>query len=210
VEEKVTLFISEDGQDKKVICEAQFSERGVTLGPLSPDEQHSVNGPWQFSWDQLKLYLGGAYEKLLFFEFAGTPEGSFYIEASRGHLKSLGKIQNPTLSEKLSPILTKKLRSTGLFYGTIFSLFFALGLLWVSRGAIAEKLTAFVPYSVEQKLGGKILSVMLPEMSRYADENVKKELDNLLAPVLKVLDHPEDYQFYISRSGELNAFALPG
>jgi predicted Zn-dependent protease len=93
----------------------------------------------------------------------------------------------------------------------IFIIMAGLYALNMLRGPIAGLIADFVPKSWERGLGEVSFTVMRNSISIIDDDDLQKQFEVLIAPVLKVAEESGyTFEVHISREQGLNAFALPG
>lgn len=80
-----------------------------------------------------------------------------------------------------------------------------------SRSFLASKVVELIPYETEVAIGERLLPIIVPPNKKIIDEELQRELEAMLAPLQAVVPlEYKDFNFYISRDKELNAFAMPG
>ena len=104
--------------------------------------------------------------------------------------------------------LTRALRLTAYFIvGCVVVIF--LGSLAMS--AMARAIVAKIPMSWEQKLGDQAIEKLRNNGQLLDDSNDVAQLQALAAPLIQSLPaERRDLKFYVAKSAEPNAFALPG
>ncbi len=188
--------------------------KGKSSGIMHIDQQgivfHIQQEQIRLPLQNLQVSLGGASNRLVFFEHPLVKGWSFYTS-------DLGVLRDSYLGSQtiVAALLGQARRKRALGWGAISAVLFlivAVPLLLVMRmdlvtGMIAKK----IPLSWEQQLGESTIA----QYQLGKDVMDKKEsdllLDPLIKPLLGALDNSRyTYQFYIVNDGSLNAFALPG
>jgi beta-barrel assembly-enhancing protease len=171
-------------------------------GILFNVQQERIRLPLQ----NLQVSLGGASNRLVFFEHPLVNGWSFYTS-------DLGILRNSHLGNQpaVAALFAQAKRKRVLGWGAI-GVAIALILMLILRmdlvtGMIAKK----IPVSWEQQLGESTIA----QYQLGKDVMDKKESDAVLDPLteslISALDNsPYQYQFHIVNDGSLNAFALPG
>jgi predicted Zn-dependent protease len=169
-------------------------------------QQERIRLPLQ----NLQVSLGGASNRLVFFEHPLVNGWSFYT-SDLGILRDLHLGNQPAVAALFAQAKRKRALGWGAI-GAAIALILVVPLLLILRmdlvtGMIAKK----IPVSWEQQLGESTIA----QYQLGKDVMDKKEsdavLDPLTKPLLNALDNsPYDYQFHIVNDGSLNAFALPG
>ncbi len=158
----------------------------------------------------LQVSVGGASNRLVYFEHPDLPGWSFYTSDRRvlqdSHLHSL-----PSVSRLLTGARNKHWLGWGLI-ASVISLIVAVPLVIVLRmdfftGLIARE----IPVEWEQKIGESAIA-QYQFGKHFLDQ---KEADRLLKPLVDPLVEALEksryqYHFQIVNDASLNAFALPG
>ena len=158
----------------------------------------------------VKARLGGASDRLVFFEHPEYPDWQLYT-ADRSVLKNPHFQQHKTLSRQVAGARRLRIFNWSVL-GSVVGLMVALPLLLVlymdtATGWIAPSL----PAEWEQSLGESAMAQYQIGQAMIESEAVSESLNALISPLLEVADN-ERYTFtvYIANDAELNAFALPG
>lgn len=188
--------------------------KGKASGTMVIDQQQIIfqiqQQKIQFPLQQLQVSLGGASNRLVFFEHPLVSGWSFYtsdLEILRdSHLGN-----QPAVAALFGQAKRKRTFGWGAI-ASVIALILALPILLVLRmdfvtGMIAKK----IPVSWEQQLGETTIAqyqLGKTVMDKKASDAL---LEPLTKPLLAALDNsPYQYQFHIVNDGSLNAFALPG
>jgi len=175
-------------------------------GILFNIQQERIRLPLQ----NLQVSLGGASNRLVFFEHPLVNGWSFYTSDS-GILRNSHLGNQPAVAALFAQAKRKRALGWGAI-GAAIALILIVPLLLILRmdlvtGMIAKK----IPVSWEQQLGESTIA----QYQLGKDVMDKKEsaavLDPLIKPLISALDNsPYQYHFHIVNDGSLNAFALPG
>lgn len=182
---------------KKISIHAEFLDSSIRLEAPEKEIQISNN--------ELTTYIGGSNNHLLFFKASDT---SFYLTIEREFFKNCPNVVVKKEYENFQAIKKKQwLIYTGVFICVCLFIWAAVS----SRSILTRTLAHSVPFSIEKKLGDKLFE--LQKISLKLNENPKalKILDkqiNRLRPYLE--DEYQDFNFYISKDPNINAFAFPG
>lgn len=188
--------------------------KGKASGTLTINQQEIVfriqQQQIQLPFHNLKISLGGASNRLVFFEHPLIQDWSFYT-SDLSVLRDPHLHQQPTISALLGQVKRKRVMGWSLF-AAICTLIVVIPLLLILRmdlatGMIANK----IPPSWEEQLGESTIA----QYQLGKDVMDKKQSDALLTPLTQPLigaleNSPYHYQFHIVNDGSLNAFALPG
>jgi len=158
----------------------------------------------------LQVTLGGASNRLVFFEHPLVKGWSFY-SSDRTVLHNPHLHSQPSVAALLTQAKQKHLLGRSFLAGVVL-LVLAIPLLLIMRmdlitGVIAKK----IPAEWEQKLGDTTIAQYQLGKEVMAEKQADKLLQPLVKPLLAALKHsPYQYHFHIVNEGSLNAFALPG
>jgi len=167
-------------------------------------------GFFAFPLDTVQVSLGGASDRLVFFAHESFPKASIFT-ADQRVLDHPAFAQNPTLARARARLRQRKLLARGLTLGIIGLILAAIAGLWFAKNPMVRAIASQVPAEWERKLGDTAFAQVSLGSKFITDPAVKKQLDQLAAPLLAVV--PQDrYQFklHLIEDASLNAFALPG
>ncbi len=167
-------------------------------------------GFFAFPLDTVQVSLGGASDRLVFFAHESFPKASIFT-ADQRILDHPAFAQNPTLARARARLRQRKLLARGLTLGIIGLILAAIAGLWFAKNPMVRAIASQVPAEWERKLGDTAFAQVSLGSKFITDPTVKKQLDQLAAPLLAVI--PQDrYQFklHLIEDASLNAFALPG
>jgi len=167
-------------------------------------------GTLQIPLDGVLLTPGGANNSLIFISHPNFPSLSVYCR-DKGLVKALGKTSAQVVGGQLHDIRVHRRRGWRVAFLTLFIVLMGLYGLNMLRGPLAGLIADCVPKSWERGLGEVSLTVMRNNISIIEDEDLQKQFEGMIDPVLKVAQE-SGYTFdvHLSREQELNAFALPG
>jgi Zn-dependent protease with chaperone function len=158
----------------------------------------------------LKVSLGGASNRLVYFENPNLPGWNFYT-SDRRVLKNPQLHRLPSVSKLLRGARNKHWFGWGLITAVI-TLIVAVPLLIVLRmdfftGVIAKK----IPLEWEQKIGESAIAQYQFGKQFLDQQESERLLKPLVDPLINALENSRyQYRFQIVKEGSLNAFALPG
>jgi len=167
-------------------------------------------GFFAFPLDTVQVSLGGASDRLVFFAHESFPKASIFT-ADQRVLDHPAFAQNPTLARARARLRQRQLLARGLTLGIIGLILAAIAGLWFAKNPMVRAIASQVPAEWERKLGDTAFAQVSLGSKFITDPAVKKQLDQLAAPLLAVV--PQDrYQFklHLIEDASLNAFALPG
>jgi predicted Zn-dependent protease len=160
--------------------------------------------------DGVSVRLGGASDRLIFFEHASAPGVSVFT-SDRAVLEHPAFAQNPLLGQARGQIRRRHFAARSLVLAVSVALVLALAGLWLAKDSMVEKIAGQVPAAWEQKLGEAAFVHFSLGKKFITEPAVTGSLEQLAAPLLKAVPH-DRYAFtlHLVEDASLNAFALPG
>ncbi len=158
----------------------------------------------------LQVYMGGASNRLVFFEHGLLKGWSFYT-SERAILHDVHLKNQPAIADILAQARRKRVMGwSSIAAVLIIMIAVPLALILrmdVATGFIAKKL----PPEWEQQLGETTMAQYRLGKNMMDEEQAKPLLDPLVMPLVNALHNSAyTYKFHIVNDGSLNAFALPG
>jgi len=150
-------------------------------------------------------FIGGSNNHLIFFK---TEKRSFYISIDRKFLRNCENTLVRYEYENYKKIKNKQY----VLYTSVLILAFSIiyGAI-SSRSFLTKRLAHSVPFSLEKKLGDKLFDLQKISLKLSDNEKALKILSiqiDRLRPFLE--EEYQDFNFYISKDPNINAFAFPG
>jgi len=158
----------------------------------------------------LSVRLGGASDRLIFFEHSDV-SGVSVFTSDRTVLEHPAFAQNPALGLARGRIRQTQWIARGVLFAVLLALLATLAGLWLTKDSMVETVAGKVPAAWEEKLGEAAFVQFSLGQKFLTDEEVKRQLDRLAAPLLAVV--PQDrypFTLHLVEDPSLNAFALPG
>lgn len=158
----------------------------------------------------VKARLGGASDRLVFFEHPDYPDWQLYT-ADRSVLKNPHFQQHKSLSRQVAGARRLRIFNWSVL-GSVVGLIIAVPLLLVLyMDTVTGWIAPTLPAEWEESLGESALAQYKIGQSMIESEAINESLDALVAPLLKHADNDRyEFHVYIANDAELNAFALPG
>lgn len=185
-----------------------ISEKGILFKLASAPEL----GTREVLWSDLNLEKGGAGNKLIFFNFKNQEQiSSLFFPANQNNLSILKAIKNHQVEKLLkSHRINSLINFTWIlsFLSLVFVLIFCTYFFYSS---FLSWLVGFVPFSYEQKIGDKVLALVVSPTNLVQNEDVLSSLRGKVDLLIKQM--PKEMQgigVYINKDESTNAFALPG
>ncbi|MFT3929999.1 MAG: M48 family metallopeptidase [Spongiibacteraceae bacterium] len=158
----------------------------------------------------LRIKLGGASDRLVFFEHPAYPEWSIYTSDLQV-LKAPALLAHPELTASIGKMRGKRQRNHAIFVVVVL-LVLALPVgLYFGMGGLTAAAARQVPVEWEQKLGQSAFAQYRLQHELLDDKEAQAELKALTEPLTAVIkDSRYPFEFHVVRDADLNAFALPG
>lgn len=158
----------------------------------------------------VKARLGGASDRLVFFEHPDYPDWQLYT-ADRSVLKNPHFQQHKDLSRQMAGARRLRVFNWSVL-GSVVGLVVAVPLLLVLYlDVVTGWIAPTLPAEWEDSLGESAMAQYEIGQAMIETEEAKAALDALISPLLESAENPR-YEFHVSIANdpELNAFALPG
>lgn len=158
----------------------------------------------------VKARLGGASDRLVFFEHPDYPDWQLYT-SDRSVLKNPHFQQHKGLSRQVAGARRLRVFNWSVL-GAVASLVVAVPLLFILyMDVVTGWIAPTLPAEWEESLGESALAQYKINQNMIETDAAKASLQTLIAPVLESADTSRyDFKVYIANDSELNAFALPG
>jgi Zn-dependent protease with chaperone function len=166
-------------------------------------------------WNNLVLEYGGSNNRQVFIKSKLDLKLNLFTNdtALIKEIKNKAGMYGETVLKPLTKDNTKRFF---LSFGFLSSVFFAIIigsilLFYFKYGKLKKIAAKAVPVEIENKLGESIFKASVDQTKIIQVPEVTKALNDIYTkfkPHLK--DQPYQFQFYLIRNEELNAFALPG
>jgi predicted Zn-dependent protease len=178
---------------------------GLRFEPLGAGGQ-----PFLLPFEGLSVRLGGASDRVLFFEHPRFPEVSAFT-TDRGILQHPGLADNPLVAEQLAGVRSRRQRNHATGLALVAALVLAVLGLFALKDPLVRLVASQVPASAEVKLGDIAFGQVQTGYVMLRDEELERDLQTLVAPLLESLPETEyPFRFHLVEDPTLNAFALPG
>jgi len=170
------------------------------------NDQASVS----FSIHGAEVSLGGASDRLIFITHPSQPDWKLYT-TDRSILNNPHLQQNPQIQQQM-----KKAKQRNIFNWSVFAAVVAVIVmvplsLVMGMDRISAIIAHHIPLEWEQKMGEQVFNQYKANGHFMPEKRAKKLMQPLVKPLLDALPEKRfNYQFYVSRDDEVNAFALPG
>lgn len=160
--------------------------------------------------DGLSVKLGGASDRLLFFEHSALPDWSIYT-AELSVLNHPVLRSHPELTAGISALRRKRARNRLVVLAAVLALFALPLVLLLNLSALTALAARQVPAEWEQKLGKSAFAQYRLQHELIDDKATQAALQTLTQPLTAAIANPRyPFEFHVVRDSDLNAFALPG
>jgi Zn-dependent protease with chaperone function len=175
----------------------------VTEGYLRLENLETQESATLDNQQNLRVYFGGNNNNLIFVEWDRDHSTVlFYCDRTP---QNLGVLKRYSQISSQVENLSSNLRQTQTsMYALLLAIVLGISALVYFRAEVFGNLATYIPYSLEKKLGDKILSKPIPEGQKSAYDDFQKITDVFH----KV--HPDTYTFHLSSAVEPNAYATIG
>lgn len=158
----------------------------------------------------LRIKLGGASDRLIFFEHPRHPDWSLYT-ADLAILKDPLLHERPELSALLRGMRNKRRRNWSLLIGAAAVVLALPVILLLNMDRLAAIAARQVPVEWEQQLGRSAFAQYQLQSELLDDQAIEQPLQTLTGSLTQALpDTRYSFEFHVVRDEALNAFALPG
>ena len=160
----------------------------------------------------LSIKKGGAGNAFIFLRNSLSPDTTFYMNKNTGILNVLSSYQDNGIQDQLKIIKNKRNKfSVLLSILTLFSLL-VLIIVYSQRQLILESIIGYIPFEVEKKIGDNLVPTLLKQSTIINKEHeAYKEFIKITDYIFRDGKYKKsDFSFYLVKSPEVNAFALPG
>jgi len=175
------------------------------LGIRFSNEKQNITIPYA----RLKISLGGASKRLVFFAHPHFPDWSIYTS-------DLSITNDPILNSKtelaqqLANVQKKRFLNWSITLGVLAVIVMIPIMLLISMDSITAIVAKRLPIEWEEEIGEESFQQYDIEHQLMEGEAFEKTLSNLTTQLIEKADKKYTFRIYISNDPSLNAFALPG
>lgn len=201
------MFVGQAFQNngQKSSCKFQVNEIGLIIQLPGSNLSKTI------SWNKVNLRLGGAHDKLVFFELDDPDLSSVFMHKTKANLLQLKMVSHHKITDFFVENQGRNIRFYLILFSSSLALVLLISALYSLRHHILQIAVDQVPYSWEAKLGEQVIDLVVPRDQRISSPKILEQLTREMRPLYKNLPAPfNQAKIYISSSPELNAFALPG
>ncbi len=165
---------------------------------------------YSISFTELNITAGGAGNRYVFFKNETENEISIYT-ADRSVLKEAYLSDNPKFKNAIQQSSHKTNQWIYTLLIVIAVVISFIGVLYLSKDALVERLANQVPQEWENKAGDQLFNTLSLQYKFVKNDSLKKEFLKVAAPLLRQVEKDgRKIDLYFVNDPTINAFALPG
>lgn len=209
------------------LAEQAQSDRRVEGGAFHPDlpngrasgEVHlsatavhfdSDKGDFDLPAEGMKIELGGANDRLIFFSHPAHPQVTIHT-ADHSILDHPVLVNNPAFAAQRKKVRTRKRMAWAVLFGICGGVLALLLGLFLARDRMARTAAKAVPVGWEIAAGDKLFEQIVATKRLVTDTNINAQLKLITDPLVAgIKDNRYPLKFHIVEDATLNAFAMPG
>lgn len=171
---------------------------------------HSDRGHFELPADGLKIALGGASDRLIFFSHPAHPQITIHT-ADHSVLDHPVLRNNPDFAAQRSRVRAKKRMAGAVLVGVVAGMI-GLGIgIFLARDRMVRAAASTVPVDWEIKAGDKLFEQIVATKRVVTDPALAAQLQLITDPLVAgIKDNRYPLKFHIIEDPTLNAFAMPG
>ena len=179
---------------------------------LSVDAVHfdSEQGDFDLPADGLKIELGGANDRIIFFSHPSYPKTTIHT-ADHSILDHPVLVNNPAFAAQRQKVRAKKRVAWMLLFGVVGGVMALLLGLFFARDSLVRTAAKAVPVDWEIAAGDKLFEQITASKRVVKDPALETQLKLITDPLVAgIKDNRYPLKFHIIEDATLNAFAMPG
>ena len=170
----------------------------------------SAGGRIELPLEGLKIALGGANDRLIFFTHPAQPEATIHT-ADHAILNQAVLAQNPELTVQVGRVRKKKRTARAVLFTVLLVLAGTVVALILCKDLLVTAAANGVPVDWEVKLGDKLFEQIRLTKQLVNEPALDTQFKELTAPLVTgIRDTRYPLKFHIIEEPALNAFAMPG
>ena len=163
-----------------------------------------------FPFNGLRLELGGASNRMVFFEHPSRPGWSVYT-SDRSILRSPELAEFPDLADDIARIRGRSRRGRVVAVLVLLLLLAGIYGLYLLKDPAVRQIVSAIPVDWEEQIGEVAFRSIETSSAFVEDPALLEQLETLVRPLISAIDDSRyEFKFHIVHDGTLNAFALPG
>ena len=179
---------------------------------ISADAVHfeSEKGDFDLPANGMKIELGGASDRLIFFSHPSHPKVVIHT-SDHSVLDHPVLVNNPIFAAQRASVRAKKRMAWLVLFGVMGGLIALLAGMFFSRGRMVKVAANAVPVDWEVKAGDKLFEQLMVSKKLVTDKALEAQLKLITDPLVAgIKDNRYPLKFHIIEDATLNAFAMPG
>lgn len=179
---------------------------------ISADAVHfeSEKGDFDLPADGMKIELGGASDRLIFFSHSSHPKVVIHT-SDHSVLDHPVLMSNPIFAAQRAKVRSKKRMAMFLLVGVVVGLIGLLAGTFLSRDRMVKVAANAVPVDWEVKAGDKLFEQLMVSKKLVTDKQLDAQLKLITDPLVAgIKDNRYPLKFHIIEDPTFNAFAMPG
>src|SRR6478736_8724090 len=170
----------------------------------------SDKGDFDLPAEGMKIELGGANDRLIFFSHPAHPQVTIHT-ADHSILDHPVLVNNPAFATQRKKVQVKKRLAWALLFGVAGSIVAVLLGLFVARDRMVRTAASAVPVDWEIKAGDKLYEQIIASKRVLKEPAIDAQLKQITDPLVAgIKDNRYPLKFHIVEDATLNAFAMPG
>lgn len=211
------MNLSESGQNERRIEGGAFHPdlpngraSGEVMISFTAVQFKSDKGDFDLPAEGLKIELGGANDRLIFFSHPTHPKVTIHT-ADHSILNHPMLVNNPAFTAQRKKVRTKKRVAWAVLFGICGGIIALLLGLFLARDKMVRTAAKAVPVSWEIAAGDKLFEQIIASKRLVTDSNITAQLKLITDPLVAgIKDNRYPLKFHIVEDATLNAFAMPG
>jgi len=170
----------------------------------------SPKGGFELPLEGLKVALGGANDRLLFFTHPSWPEATIHT-ADHAILAHPALAGQKAMAAQVGTVRRKKRVALAVLLSVVFVLAGAILGLILSKDLLVKAAANSIPVDWEVKLGDKLFDQVSHSKRLLREPALNTQFAELTTPLVKgIPDSRFPLEFHLIEDPTLNAFAMPG
>jgi predicted Zn-dependent protease len=211
------MISAEQGQQDRRVAGGAFHPdfpNGRASGEvlLSVAAVHFVSdqGDFDLPAEGMKIELGGASNRLIFFSHPAHPQITIHT-ADHSILNHAVLVNNPAFAAQRNRVRAKKRSALAVMTGVLGGMVALLLGLFLARDQMVKAAASSVPVEWEIKAGDKLFEQLMVSKRAVKDPALAAQLKLITDPLVAgIKDNRYALKFHIIEDPTLNAFAMPG
>jgi predicted Zn-dependent protease len=158
----------------------------------------------------LKIRLGGARDRLVFFEHPARPDWSLFT-SDRTILKHPAFAGDPQFIDLMGNVRNRRRMAVGVFLAVVAAVVGLVVAAFALKDPMVRSVAARIPVEWEKQIGDTVMRQIELQTKVLKSAELDRQLEALAEPlVIGIPDKRYEFKFHIVEEATINAFALPG